>query len=573
MYQFIDTIDPIIEDTAGNEGLPAEAVSINGDFIENLIPGYRTLYVSGRESLAKEIVEYDATKADGSQINYTRFPARTIKVGFQVLASSDAEYRSIFNRLNTILNVEDAEICFNDESDKYFTGNPIMSAEIQPGQYNVTGEYEIYCTDPFKYEYDEQIATTQSITPGTGAEDYDPEKTYQPGDMAIYNGNLYECGVEISTPEAWTPAHWIIVTYNAFVINNDGGYSCYPRFEVDFAPDVDDNGVVGRKGNCGFIQFDANNESRIQFGDATEGLNVSTTRFWSTFTASTGAFTNAANNTTVPGTTYIDKGNAAKSADGLKPGYGTHKVNVWHGSYLTANAAAAGNFTMQWQQNFHFTNKKQVGLFGMFIMDANNNVICSIRLDKGGTSNTKGTVRYYVQNTQKATKTVDFAKTGVFGYVAKTVKKKKKKTTTYTLRKATNTITREGDTLKVQLACDSKPVYFYNVPTTAVAKVGVFFGQYNAKPLPAMNTLISAKFVDGDSGDNTFRSGDNLIVDCNTTESYFNRILDMSIGDVGNEWSEFKLKPGQNVVYVGWSDFVQAGYTPTVKMYYKRRWL
>ena len=47
LYEFKDTIDV-------SEGitLPSEAMQINGEYIENVIVGYRTLQVSGRESLA-----------------------------------------------------------------------------------------------------------------------------------------------------------------------------------------------------------------------------------------------------------------------------------------------------------------------------------------------------------------------------------------------------------------------------------------------------------------------------------------------------------------------------------------
>ena len=50
MYEFVDT-DEMYTKTI----LPAEAMSYNGVFIENEIPGYRTLYVSGRELMESEV--------------------------------------------------------------------------------------------------------------------------------------------------------------------------------------------------------------------------------------------------------------------------------------------------------------------------------------------------------------------------------------------------------------------------------------------------------------------------------------------------------------------------------------
>ncbi|MFR8874996.1 MAG: hypothetical protein ACLVHV_17065 [Oscillospiraceae bacterium] len=48
MYTFTDTI----EQPRGAER-PAEALSIDGVWLEDVVPGYRTLYVSGRELLAQ----------------------------------------------------------------------------------------------------------------------------------------------------------------------------------------------------------------------------------------------------------------------------------------------------------------------------------------------------------------------------------------------------------------------------------------------------------------------------------------------------------------------------------------
>ena len=47
MYNFID-----VNEVSEGVVLPSEALQINGEFIENLIPGYRTLNVSGREALS-----------------------------------------------------------------------------------------------------------------------------------------------------------------------------------------------------------------------------------------------------------------------------------------------------------------------------------------------------------------------------------------------------------------------------------------------------------------------------------------------------------------------------------------
>ena len=44
MYDFID----ITESQTGND-IPSEAINVNGEYIEEHLPGYRTLYTEGRE--------------------------------------------------------------------------------------------------------------------------------------------------------------------------------------------------------------------------------------------------------------------------------------------------------------------------------------------------------------------------------------------------------------------------------------------------------------------------------------------------------------------------------------------
>ena len=62
MYEFVDT------NKAGSKSsLPSEALQIDGAYIENLIDGYRTLYVTGRELLGSEISEREIDLVDGSE--------------------------------------------------------------------------------------------------------------------------------------------------------------------------------------------------------------------------------------------------------------------------------------------------------------------------------------------------------------------------------------------------------------------------------------------------------------------------------------------------------------------------
>ena len=146
MYEFVDT------NKAGSKSsLPSEALQIDGTYIENLIDGYRTLYVTGRELLGSEISEREIDLVDGSEYTGKRDTTRSITVGYQLLCTSPREFQEKFNKLSGILNKEQAKLIFADEPDKYFIGTKSSVGDVEPGRMNVKGEFTFYCCDPCKY--------------------------------------------------------------------------------------------------------------------------------------------------------------------------------------------------------------------------------------------------------------------------------------------------------------------------------------------------------------------------------------------------------------------------------------
>lgn len=221
MYNFID-----VNEVSEVKRLPSEALKINGEFIENRIPGYRTLNVSGREALSPEIETLETGIRDGSSLKSKRYPARTIIVRYQLIAASNAAFREAFNTLARILDVEDAELIFNDESDKFFKGTPCAIGEVPPGTNSVVGEFEILCVDPFKYSVLE-----------------------------------YE-----ATPE---------LTENAFLIDYNGTYKAYPKLEAEFYNENESLAALTGHGDCGYVAFFNEDEKIIQLGDPDEAESES----------------------------------------------------------------------------------------------------------------------------------------------------------------------------------------------------------------------------------------------------------------------------------------------------------
>lgn len=146
MYNFTDTTEQ-----AGKNSLPAEALQINGEYIENLIEGYRTLYATGRELNETEISEIQIGDADGTDYHGRRLVPRVLTVGYQLLSKSPEAFREKFNELCRVLNQEQAKLIFYDEPDKYYIGTKSEVGEVESGKLNVTGEFTFYCCDPYKY--------------------------------------------------------------------------------------------------------------------------------------------------------------------------------------------------------------------------------------------------------------------------------------------------------------------------------------------------------------------------------------------------------------------------------------
>lgn len=156
LYGFRDTT----ASPAVTPPVPAEAMMINGNYIETLIDGYTTLYATGREILSQEVNTEDVGKRSGSVYVYRRYPARVITIGYQLLADDAEDFRDKYNALSEILDVENATLIFADESDKFFIGTPNGADKPDAGVTNVTAEFTILCTDPFKYS-----ATEYTVSP------------------------------------------------------------------------------------------------------------------------------------------------------------------------------------------------------------------------------------------------------------------------------------------------------------------------------------------------------------------------------------------------------------------------
>lgn len=270
MYNFVDTIEY-------SEGalLPSEALRINGEYIENLITGYRTLTAPGREALSPDVVSYTSGTRDGSTLQYKRYPERIITVKYQLIAASNEAFRAAYNKLGQILDVKNAQLIFNDEPDKYFIGTPCFIGEVEAGRNAVVGEFEILCTDPFKYS------------------------------LAVYEATAAD--------------------ENGIMVDYAGTYKAYPVLRTEFFNEnsVSEDGEtvsdLTGAGDCGYVAFFNENEKIIQLGnpeevDGTNSYAKSQTLVNSTFKSTSSWGTAAKSQWTTSGSLKIGVARSAIAA-------------------------------------------------------------------------------------------------------------------------------------------------------------------------------------------------------------------------------------------------------------------
>ena len=319
MSNFID-----VNEASESVVLPSEALKINGEYIENLISGYRTLNVAGREALSPNIESFTTGIRDGSRLKNKRYPERIITVTYQIISESNEAFREAYNQLGKILNVEEAELIFNDEQDKFFTGTPCAIEEVDPGRNAVVGKFEILCTDPFKYSVIEYEA---------------------------------EPGEDDSS---------ILIDYN-------GTYKSFPVLEANFfneaevAEDGETAVELTGNGECGYVAFFNENEKIIQLGNPdevdSETYAKSQTMMNQTFMGSTAWGTTAkslwaVNNGKVLSNNIVQEGKVAMAFASE-----TSASGATTGTLLTAKSTASSpniNYTVKAKTSQRTTNSVKV---------------------------------------------------------------------------------------------------------------------------------------------------------------------------------------------------------------------
>lgn len=553
IYNFRDTTDH----TAQTASLPAEAMSINGVYIENVISGYRTLYTKGREMLSPDLDLGTVGVRHGSYTKNKRFPARIITVGYQLLCESATAFRQAYNQLNDLLNVEDARLIFRDEQDKFFTGTPQDLGEVDAGRNNITAEFTIVCNDPFKYSLTE-----------------------------------YEA----------------LPVDGVFNIQYNGTFPAHPILEADFWRSATPDSTHG---GCGYVSFTDSVGHVMQFGNPEEpdlvadiiaSLDTEYTTQGQIFnwTSEQGLTGWTINDGFIREETFMQNG-SLKVGTLRDDSSGVMLDNegsgaMWHGATMTqalptdgGDPATVGakDFSVQTFLRYATDRGSGKSLFQVWLLDSDDKVVT------GAEVASEGRLRWYVGMLNETTPAVEYSlqiKTGLnnenFGYP-----------------KADEVIPcsiilmKQGNEFTVKYGGKAVSWKHSELEDAVISKVCFGFYGYGSYNLIDTNALygitVNSNSIRHQRGSdtweelagkvlvwNTFNCNDILVADCNDgtvrLTNYYTPVaggLRPDLGALGNDWEQMMLEKGSNIIYTNYSDWLTAQYAPTFKIRYRERFL
>ncbi len=165
MYEFTDINKGTGED---NLDLSSVAITYDGVLIDSEVPYYRTLNVSGRELLGRKLKLYGIPGRDGGLITENQIPTRKINVEYLISCDNAIDFRESFNNLNALLHRKrEVVVSFADE-EFYFKGILSKVKKNKIDSNTIIGEYEILCSDPYKYSELKVIPDTSYIVIPSG---------------------------------------------------------------------------------------------------------------------------------------------------------------------------------------------------------------------------------------------------------------------------------------------------------------------------------------------------------------------------------------------------------------------
>lgn len=204
MYEFVETT----QDQFNKQKLASDSMLIDGKFLEELVPGYQQLHISGRGLLPRSIKRDTIPRRAGSWYSYGQDEERIIEVTFKLEAERSEDLRESYWQLNQILRGQldkPLEIKFRDDLAYHYYAYYADGGSDPEQSLTLIDKFSLVCPDPYKYKDPKRSSgvvesknyvqllrieaavkgDTQSITIKSGSEEIRLKGNYMSGDKII----------------------------------------------------------------------------------------------------------------------------------------------------------------------------------------------------------------------------------------------------------------------------------------------------------------------------------------------------------------------------------------------------
>ena len=484
-----------------NQPSPLQAMTVNGTYLESIISGYRTLTVEGRETLSLDIETINTNIRNGAKYKRRRIASRTIFVNFAIKDTTPEGFAAKFNALKQYLyGIEEARLIFDDEPDKFFTGTFRMVTATYTGLTS-TGRIEILCADPFKYSLTEYTANAVN------------------GEISVNYGGTY-------------PAHPVLTAQSA--THDCGFYS----FE-------DEDGHLLQIGNPEEEDQEEEPTDRVV---ASIDANFGTNYYPSSAPYDTAVWNRGWARLLYGYETESQGFRASQAYIYSLPGYPGGDPNTFFGGALGANIDASPNFSCSFLHWFE-PSGNQGGGFDLYINNSGGGNIAGvcIRRNKGDV------IKAYLIVKGNVVKTMSYSlASNPFGTVWHTETiSKTLGTVSFNVGGTTFSVT---DPDLADHSYDARNVSFIIYKQPGADQIGTNNALKNIQFRGYASTWVNVE--------NVIPRGGLVSVDTGSGEISVNDDTQPNLGSINNDFEDFELTAGENVITCsssGWVD--DAAYT------------
>ena len=512
--------------------LPDCAVSVNGEYIEEVIRGYMTSSISGRTTFSSDIKSVEIGRMSGERYINKKDKAKPIVISFALVSQDKTKHYANINKINEIFHGENLKIVFKDQDYLYYICN-CESIEIQ--EFDATGSGVIAAAG--------QIALTLS----------DPYK---------YSTELFE--VEPTLDDGFT-----------FSVNYKGNVPAKPLFEATMNSDngyvsyIDQNGNILQFGNIDEVDKTPyeQNETLLQLDKIISAPDdVGGKDYLHPLYGTKGSLTT----TRWFGKTFLRLGTAGEQVGNANGGLRTITIPA-----DSEGVSGAKNWYCYMHVLFYAGLMGQTGEMSVSFLTKDNKLIAAYNWHKGDTTGNTGVFDFIVHNPNVQPN--DMPQGRVIKQFTYTTSHLHSQNPWYWDWGHCD-ILKEGSSIRFFYFGQ---YYSYTIPeieNLECAKIQVAVKQWGDRSGDRLMTYMGFDTISFQKMNvskwkdvpNKFSKDDVFLVDTNDGTVTLKGMPQHGLGAIGNAWDKFQLKPGNNQIKCVNSEWATK---PTYKLKYREVYL